>query len=126
LTEWVDLGLKRALTAVNIQKGFASTGIWPYNSQALEKKMGPNRLFHSNTVVPGPKETVGMVGCESVLANVDVSASIDDHNLSNTDNNGAAHSPSQSGSDKDKEDEDISANDEGLQEIRGDRVIDSQ
>ena len=48
LAMWVNLGLHRALSFFNIQGGFRSTGIWPYNSYAVDKFFGPSRQFVSN------------------------------------------------------------------------------
>jgi len=67
-----------------------------------------------------------MLDGEAMPGNIDVSAASNDHDLSNIDNNGPALTHSQSDNDKDEEDEGIPADDEGLQEIRGERVMDSQ
>jgi hypothetical protein len=37
LAQWVALSLRKALSVTNIQNGFSSTGIFPFNRQALAK-----------------------------------------------------------------------------------------
>jgi hypothetical protein len=45
LAQWVDLTLKRALSPLNIIKGFREIGIWPLNPNTMDGKMGPTRQF---------------------------------------------------------------------------------
>ena len=45
LAQWVSLSLRKALLVTNIQRGFATTGIWPINASAMEGKMGPSKDF---------------------------------------------------------------------------------
>jgi hypothetical protein len=41
----VSLTLKKALTLLNIYKGFKTIGIWLFNPIAMEGKMQPNEQF---------------------------------------------------------------------------------
>ena len=45
LVEWVAEGLKRALTSMKIQKGFAATRIWPLQPIAMDKYMAPSSCY---------------------------------------------------------------------------------
>ena len=45
LADWVSQGLRKALTIDKIQKGFAATGIWPLNPNAMDKYMQPSSCF---------------------------------------------------------------------------------
>jgi hypothetical protein len=53
LCQWVCLALCKALSAHNIQKGFQKTGIWPFNPQAVEDKMGPSLAFVTSLEAAG-------------------------------------------------------------------------
>ena len=48
LASWVSKSLAAAFTESNIKSGFRTTGIWPYNSMAMEKKMGPSKFYNSS------------------------------------------------------------------------------
>lgn len=43
--QWVSLTLKKALTLLNIYKGFKTIGIWLFNPITMEGKMQPNEQF---------------------------------------------------------------------------------
>lgn len=45
LTQWVFLTLKKALTLLNIYKGFKTIGMWLFNPIAMEGKMQLNEQF---------------------------------------------------------------------------------
>ena len=45
LAEWVAKGLKKALTSMKIQKGFAATGIWLLQPTAMDKYMAPSSYY---------------------------------------------------------------------------------
>ena len=45
LAHWVSLALKRALTPHNIRSGFSSTGILPFNRDAMNVHLGPSATF---------------------------------------------------------------------------------
>jgi hypothetical protein len=49
LTEWVFLGLKKALIPSNIRSGFKATGIYPLNAHACDKHFSPSQGFISST-----------------------------------------------------------------------------
>jgi hypothetical protein len=52
LAHWVSLGLKRALTPRNIQSGFRTIDISPFNKNALNGHFGPNAAYsHGGTEV---------------------------------------------------------------------------
>jgi hypothetical protein len=53
LAHWVSLVLRKALSPENIKKGFEATGIWPFNSQAMDLKMGPSKEFNGPVLFPG-------------------------------------------------------------------------
>ena len=40
------LALRRALSPSNIEKGFRKTRIWPFNSHAVDDKMGPAEAYN--------------------------------------------------------------------------------
>ena len=84
LAQWVDLALKRALNTLNIQKGFATTRIWPYNPRAMDKKMGPSRLFPAVHVVPEPERGVDQIAHASIP--VDIEDSDDGNETEGEDN----------------------------------------
>ena len=46
LCGWVCLALQRALSPSNIEKGFRKIGIWPFNSHAIDDKMGPAEAYN--------------------------------------------------------------------------------
>jgi len=43
--QWVNLGLKKAMTPSNIKASFLAIGIWPLNPQELNNKMKPSEGF---------------------------------------------------------------------------------
>jgi hypothetical protein len=45
LVQWVSLGLKKALTEGNIQKGFLATGIWQLNELAVDSMLAPSLSY---------------------------------------------------------------------------------
>lgn len=45
LAQWVSHALKRALSTANVTKGLKSTGIFPIDSTAMDKRMGPSVAF---------------------------------------------------------------------------------
>ena len=45
LAEWVAEGLKKALTSMKIQKGFAATGIWLLQPTAMDQYMAPSSCY---------------------------------------------------------------------------------
>ena len=47
LAQWVDLSLKKALSANNIRNGFRATGIWPLSLDKMEAKVGPSKPYNS-------------------------------------------------------------------------------
>jgi hypothetical protein len=47
LAQWVSLSLRKALTESNIKKGFSSTGIWPFNEQAVDTMLAPSEIYDS-------------------------------------------------------------------------------
>jgi hypothetical protein len=58
LVHWVDLALKRALSPLNITKGFRTTGIWPLDSTTIQGKMGPRKQFRISTIFQTAKKRV--------------------------------------------------------------------
>ena len=46
LCGWVCLALWRTLSPSNIEKGFRKIGIWPFNSHAVDDKMGPAEAYN--------------------------------------------------------------------------------
>jgi hypothetical protein len=118
LAQWVDLALKRALSPLNITKGFRTTGIWPFNSAAMEGKMGPSAQF-----VPGVPNYNADRGDRTF------------YTFSDSENEGDRNAPArrdatlQSDSDvhsDENEDSSISQDDPGLQILLGDRITSSQ
>jgi hypothetical protein len=51
LCQWVCLGLRKALSEKNIKKGFAKTGIWPFNPSIVDGFMGPAEAFQPDAPV---------------------------------------------------------------------------
>jgi len=45
LTKWVSLGLKKTLIAEKIQKGFATTGIWPLDPTTINECVKPSKCY---------------------------------------------------------------------------------
>ena len=45
LAEWVGTALKKVLTPIKITKGFEATGIWPLQSNAMDKYMAPSTCY---------------------------------------------------------------------------------
>jgi hypothetical protein len=51
LAKWVSAALLKALSEKNIKSGFRATGIFPFNSHAMDDKMGPSEFYRQ---VPQP------------------------------------------------------------------------
>jgi hypothetical protein len=51
LAKWVSAALYKALSENNIKSGFRTNGIFPYNSQAMEGKMGHSE-FNRHIAMP--------------------------------------------------------------------------
>ena len=49
LAHWVSLALRRALTPHNIKKGFSSTGILPFNRDAMNVHLGPSAAYEDSS-----------------------------------------------------------------------------
>jgi hypothetical protein len=47
LAQWVSLSFRKALTKSNIKAGFPSTGIWPFNAQAVDTMLAPSEIYDS-------------------------------------------------------------------------------
>jgi hypothetical protein len=45
LSQWVSLGLRKALTSENIRSGFRGTGIFPLNPAAMNTHLAPSEIF---------------------------------------------------------------------------------
>lgn len=45
LSQWVSLGLRKALTSENIRSGFRGTGIFPLNPAAMNSHLAPSEIF---------------------------------------------------------------------------------
>jgi hypothetical protein len=45
LARWVSATLEESLTEKNIKSGFCTTGIFPFNSLAMDGKMGPSESY---------------------------------------------------------------------------------
>jgi hypothetical protein len=119
LAQWVDLALKRALSPLNILKGFRAIGIWPLNPTAMDGKMGPTRQFAPAI----PNSHVESQGGQFYNFN-----DSDDENLGNAKRNVETwEEGSASDMDSDGDDDDaIPEDDVGMQTLLGDRVISSQ
>ena len=70
LAQWVDLSLKKALSANNIRNGFRATGICPLNLDKIEAKVGPSKLYNSQ---PSKKVIVEDI-MEEDIPNVETNA----------------------------------------------------
>ena len=46
LAYWEDLALTKALSKSNIMAGFRAIGIWPFNLERMQTKMGPSKPFY--------------------------------------------------------------------------------
>ena len=58
LVQWASLALKKALTSKNILSGFRAIRIWPLNSQALERRIGPSGAFQKDIESKQQKEEI--------------------------------------------------------------------
>jgi hypothetical protein len=133
LAQWVSLALKRALTPLNIIKGFKGTGIWPYNPDAVSTKMGPSKQFHKHdshvssaeihpqipaVVFPGVPDLV-----EDISNTKFYNLAASDDDSSDEEEGDGCNSGHNS---EDEHDRPLPADDVGLQQIRGQRIADSQ
>ena len=64
LAHWVSLALRRALTPQNIKKGFSTTGILPFNRDAMNVHLGPSAAYKDSSNLPGASERVDQQGHE--------------------------------------------------------------
>jgi hypothetical protein len=65
LAQWVSLSLKKALTEENIKNGFAATGIWALNENAVDCMLAPSEAFQgSQDNMYGTAEVAGRVGLD--------------------------------------------------------------
>ena len=58
LAHWVSLALRRALTPQNIKKGFSTTGILPFNRDAMNVHLGPSAAYEDSSNLPGTSKRV--------------------------------------------------------------------
>jgi hypothetical protein len=69
LAKWVSAALEKALSEKNIKNGFRATGIFPFNSQAMDGKMGPAEFYRAAPVQAGPSlgepEAINLAAPES-------------------------------------------------------------
>jgi hypothetical protein len=57
LAHWVSAALQKSLTESNIKVGFQSTGIWPFNSGAVNQYMTPSQQFIQANNIDNDEDT---------------------------------------------------------------------